>query len=188
MDKLDNMVETAAIESAAGISNLQQDSLFTNTAINIQNRPETSGLPPLEIGGDNDNSMMACADDGPRTRIDQRLDGARTVHAPAEAGNAHQIIELIQSGQFQNPDGSLTANGTAAIREAIRNCPSSLWNPLQTYEGRTQEVQNYINRTVFPPISLRFDRDAESASHLLGSRPYIEATVGGRTTRIAIDR
>lgn len=148
-------------------------------------------MPPFEnfenapAGAQGGVSAWFGESDGPQTRIDRRLDGDYEVPLAARPGNAQQIIELIQSGGFQNRDGSLTAAGAEAIRAAVANT-----GLFQTYEGRAQQVQNFVNRQLIPPggITLNFNRDHANANTLMGSRPYVEASVGGGVTRIPMGR
>ncbi len=123
--------------------------------------------------------------DGPPTRIDERLDGPVEVREPAEPGNAHQIVDLIASGNFQNPDRSLTPAAMEAIRAAVANT-----GLFQTYEGRAREVQDYVNQFVVGGgLSVNFDRDRGNADTRLGSRPFIVVGTGGNsTTRIPMQR
>lgn len=120
--------------------------------------------------------------DGPRTRPEERLDGRVDVPVLAEMGNAHRVVDLILSGSFQNQDGSITQQGSEAIRAAVENA-----GLFQSYGSRASEVQNYINRHVLPPgVSLRYDSDRASANTLMGSRPAVITTIGGQSTRIPL--
>jgi hypothetical protein len=132
-------------------------------------------LPELNVG-------IFSSDDGPVTRTESTLTGERTVRVPAELGNPHHTIELIESGQFQNANGSITPAGLESIRAAIQNCPF-----YQGFDGRTSDVQNHINRHLglgSGRIQLQYDRDPANANTLQGSQPFINATIGNRTVRI----
>ncbi len=121
--------------------------------------------------------------DGPGPTTDNSANGQNPHQQQAELGNAHSIVELIGRDGFQDKNGNLTAAGEAAIRAAIANAS---W--YQSFANRANEVQNYINRHVAPPISLRYDADESNASTLMGSRPYIVVAISGNTTRIPMGR
>jgi hypothetical protein len=148
------------------------------------NDTSKSHLPALAL---NEKSASLASIDGPGRVTDNSLNGRNPRQEPAELGNAHHTVELIQRGGFQNADGSLTAAGAESIRAAVARA-GAFPNVFQTYEGRTQQVQDYINQNVHPPVSLRFDRDHGNANTLTGSRPFITATVGGRQQRIPMER
>lgn len=152
----------------------------TNTA--------ASHLPEVSFG-EGFEFVSAIAADGPGQVTDNSLNGQNPHQAPAELGNAHNTVELIQNGGFQNPDGTITAAGQESIRAAVAeagNLAHTL-NPFQSYEARTRQVQDYINRHVNPPISLSFNRDTNNASTALGAQPFI--SVGPNPgTRIPLRR
>ncbi len=127
-------------------------------------------LPDVSIG-----FGPVSAADGPRPISDNSINGRNPISAPAELGNAHHIVELITKGGFQNPDGTITAAGQESIRAAVAAAGSwaHTWNPLQSYEDRTQQVQDYINRHVRPAITLSFDRDTANTNTAQGARPFI---------------
>lgn len=130
-------------------------------------------------------TSFIASDDFPPTRIDQRLDGAVEVREPAQPGNAHQIVDLIAGGNFQNPDFSITLAGIEAIRAAVGSTGF-----FQTYEGRAQEVEDYVNQHLIGNgISITFDRDRANARTALGSRPAVVVNLPGvRETRIPMHR
>lgn len=156
-----------------GDSNNEADSL--GSASRINDGAFSDGTEPTSF----------VSGDGPPTRIDQHLDAPAVVREAAEPGNAHQIVDLIVSGNFRNPDLSLTPAAMEAIRAAVANT-----GLFQTYEGRAQEVQDYVNRFVVGGgLSVRFDRDQGNANTRLGSRPSIVFGTGGNgTTRIPLHR
>lgn len=136
-------------------------------------------LPELEVSLQ--KSANLCTVDTAVRRADDSANGRNP--RPAELGSIEAIQELLQSGNFQNADGSLTQSARDAIRAAIGNTP--WWS---TYESRTQFVQDRINRHAFPPITLTFDRDAASANTRIGSQPSILVGTPAGTTRILMRR
>ncbi|MBX9687106.1 MAG: hypothetical protein K2X27_10415 [Candidatus Obscuribacterales bacterium] len=151
--------------------------------------PSTSDTSSKHLPGISldDHSTSFVSADGPGRISDDSLNGQNPRQEPAALGNAHHTVELIERGGFQNKDGSLTEAGAESIRAAIAQA-GAFPKIFQTYEGRSREVENYINRHVHPPVSIRFDRDQANADRLTGSRPYIEVTVGGQTSRIPLRR
>lgn len=155
----------------ATVSNLNIQPEYSNWAqLPTKQDISSTHLPDMSIYDKSHASLIS--KDGPGQVLDDSLNGQNPRQEPAEAGNAHHTVELIQSGRFQNADGTLTAAARESIAAAVRNA-GAFPNVFQSFEARTQEVQDYINQHVFPPISLRFDRDEANANTLTGSRPFI---------------
>ncbi len=151
--------------------------------------PDTASghLPGMSLDNSATKAAVFCSADGPGRVYDDSLNGQNPRRQPAELGNAHHTVELIEHGQFQKADGSITAAGMESIKAAIAKA-GAFPKVFQSYEGRTQEVQNHNNQFVHPPVKLKFDRDHANADTLMGSQPYISATVNGRTTTIPMRR
>ncbi len=156
----------------------------TSTDLRFAGAGPVTGLPGLEIGDNTgSHSFVSAQADGPVFRTERQLTGDVQVREPAQPGNPEQVLDLIRSNGFQNPNGTLSAAGAEAIRAAVANT-----GLFQTYEQRAAEVARYINQRTNGNVSIQFDRDTANASTLQGSRPFIRATVGGATTNIPMRR
>ena len=148
-------------------------------------RPESAELPSMEISNRR-QALFSTVPDGPRFRdSSDPLVGRRLPlePAPAEPGNAEQLIELIASQSFQNKDGSLTEAAAESIRAAIeyRDHFST------TLEQRAAEVQAYVNqRTHGAPLSLQVHSENVNSNSSPGSSHFVMATIGRRTARIPV--
>jgi len=121
--------------------------------------------------------------DGPTyNEVTEATGRVRRTEQPAEPGNAHLIVQLASQGRLQNADGSLTQAGQDAIASAIQNTGA-----LQRYEGRAQDVQQYLNQNLNPPVTISFNRgSAAIPGNRLdggGGTPAIPSTIsfGGRS-------
>jgi hypothetical protein len=135
---------------------------------NLDFADTSTGGHPDDGGSADTTQFCAAVDDGPRNRVDQRLDGPVVVPLPAELGNAHQIVELIDNGNFQDADNNLTDAAREAIRAAVTNTSF-----FQTYEARAQQVQDHVNSSGTSGIMLSIDRDRANENTLRGSQPSI---------------
>ena len=184
VDNFERVENQTSESSSSGNALIQEIYSSTVKLPDTRDLKTTANLPTLDL---DHKSVGFTSGDGPGRVYDDSLNGKNPRTEPADLGNAHHAVELIQQGAFQNRDGSLTKAAAESIRSAVEKA-GAFPNLFQTYEGRTREVQDYINRNVSAPISLRFDRDHQNAQTLTGARPFIEVGIGEQRQRIPLKK
>ncbi len=183
MEKQFEVFTPAATDTAADSLSGARAQQYSAEAAAAMSPINTSGafLPDVSVA-----FGPVSAGDGPGPVSDNSINGQNPTSEAAKLGNANHTVELMLSGGFRNPDGSISAAGQESIRAAVAAAGSwaHTWNPFQSFDERTRQVEAYINRNVRPGVTMSFDYDEENARDAQGARPFI--TVNG--TRIPLRR